>query len=61
MKKATAFLVAFLVWSAIFFGQIAYSVDWLWIMLTMFFVGYPLSAIVAKKLTGIDPYKLMLP
>jgi len=61
MKKAASFLISFLVWATIFFVQVAYSVDWLWIMPTMFFVGYPLSAFVAKKITGIDPYKLMLP
>ena len=54
-------LIAFLVWGAIFFAQAANSVDWLWIMLTMFFVGFPVSAWVARKATGVDPYRLLFP
>lgn len=61
MKKVLSILIAFLAWGAIFFGQVAYSVDWIWIMLSMFFIGYPLSAFIAEKITGIDPYKMMLP
>lgn len=58
MRKFTSLLIAFLVWGAIFFAQAANSVDWLWMMLTMFFVGFPVSAWVARTATGIDPYRL---
>ena len=59
-RKLASLAIAFAVWSAIFVAQAVYSVGWGWIMLTMFFVGYPLSAWIARKITGIDPYKMML-
>ncbi len=59
MKKVASVVLAFLVWALIFYGQIAYGVSWAIVMLTMFFVGLPLSGWVARRATGIDPYDLL--
>lgn len=61
MKKFISIAVAFLIWAGIFFGQIAFGVTWPVVMLTMFFVALPLSGWVARKLTGVDPYRLLIP